>query len=115
MGFLAAHFFSNSRLGTSPVTVHRLVLPFCAISNQMASDEDLKAEIERLRAENEALKKPTRGQISLKVSEKGGLSVYGLGRFPVTLYREQWEKLLGMTDEIRAFITANDAALKKKE
>lgn len=73
----------------------------------MASDEDLKAEIERLRAENEALKKP-RGQMSLKVSEKGGLSVYGLGRFPVTLYREQWEKLLGMADEIRTFIREND-------
>ena len=80
----------------------------------MASDEDLKAEVERLRAENEALKKP-RGQMSLKVSEKGGLSVYGLGRFPVTLYREQWEKLLGMADEIRNFIRENDSALKKKE
>ena len=81
----------------------------------MASDEDLRAEIERLRAENEALKKPARGQMSLKVSEKGALSVYGLGRFPVTLYREQWEKLLGMSDEIRSFIKANDTALKKKE
>ena len=81
----------------------------------MASEEDLKAEIERLRAENEALKKPTRGQVFLKVSEKGGLSVYGLGRFPVTLYREQWEKLLGMADEIRTFIQENDSALKKKE
>lgn len=81
----------------------------------MASDEDLKAEIERLRAENEALKKPSRGQVSLKVSEKGALSVYGMGRFPVTLYREQWEKLLAMTDEIRNFIRDNDAALKKKE
>jgi hypothetical protein len=81
----------------------------------MASDLDLKAEIERLRAENEALRKPARGQISLKVSEKGALSVYGLGRFPVTLYREQWEKLLLMADEIRTFIRANDAALKKKE
>ena len=81
----------------------------------MASEEDLKAEIERLRAENEALKKPARGQMSLKVSEKGGLSVYGLGRFPVTLYREQWEKLLGMADEIRNFILENDTALKKKE
>ena len=81
----------------------------------MASDEDLKAEIERLRAENEALKKPTRGQVSLKVSEKGAVSVYGMGRFPVTLYREQWEKLLAMADEIRTFIRENDAALKKKE
>jgi hypothetical protein len=65
----------------------------------MASEEDLKTEIERLRAENEALKKPTRGQMSLKVSEKGGLSVYGLGRFPVTLYKEQWIRLLAMSDE----------------
>ena len=81
----------------------------------MASEEELKAEIDRLRAENEALKKPTRGQMSLKVSEKGALSVYGLGRFPVTLYREQWEKLLGMTEEIRNFIQENDKILKKKE
>jgi len=81
----------------------------------MASENELQAEIERLRAENESLKKPARGQISMKVSEKGGLSVYGLGRFPVTLYREQWEKLLGMTDEIRSFIRENDAALKKKQ
>jgi len=80
----------------------------------MPSEEQLQAEIERLRAENEKLKKPSRGQTSLKVSEKGGLSVYGLGRFPVTLYREQWEKLLGMSDEIRSFIQENDEALKKK-
>ncbi len=81
----------------------------------MASEEELKAEIERLRAENDSLKKPARGKMSLKVSEKGALSVYGLGRFPVTLYREQWEKLLAMADEIRSFILENDAALKKKE
>jgi len=53
--------------------------------------------------------------MSLKVSEKGALSVYGLGRFPVTLYREQWEKLLGMADAIKEFIKANDSTLKKKE
>jgi hypothetical protein len=82
----------------------------------MATEEEMRAEIERLRSENENLKKPQqRGQFSLKVSEKGGLSVYGLGRFPVTLYREQWEKLLGMGDQIREFIAQNDAALKKKE
>jgi hypothetical protein len=82
----------------------------------MPSEEDLQAEIEKLRAENEALKKPAaRGQMSLKVSEKGALSVYGLGRFPVTLYREQWEKLLGMGDQIRQFILDNDQQLKKKE
>ena len=83
--------------------------------NTMSSEAELKAELERLRAENEALKKPARGQMSLKVSEKGALSVYGLGRFPVTLYREQWEKLLGMADSIRQFIKDNDSSLKKKE
>ena len=83
--------------------------------NLMATEEELKAEIARLRAENQALQRPARGQMSLKVSEKGALSVYGLGRFPVTLYREQWERLLGMDDEIRALIQANDGALKKKE
>ena len=81
----------------------------------MAKEEDLQAEIERLKAENESLRRPARGQMSLKVSEKGALSVYGLGRFPVTLYREQWEKLLGMSDQIRQFIQENDGHLKKKE
>ena len=80
----------------------------------MPTEEEMQAEIERLRAENETLKRP-RGQTSLKVSEKGGLSVYGLGRFPVTLYREQWEKLLGMADDIRTFIQIHDSELKKKE
>ncbi len=50
----------------------------------------------------------------LKVREKGGVSVHGLGRFPVTLYKEQWVKLLGMSDEIRAFIKTHDAELKTK-
>ena len=81
----------------------------------MPTEEEMQVEIERLRAENEALKKPSRGQMSLKVSEKGALSVYGLGRFPVTLYREQWEKLLAMADQIRQFIQDNTHLLKKKE
>ena len=79
------------------------------------TEEDLKMEIERLKAENEALKTPARGQISLKVSEKGGVSVYGLGRFPVTLYKEQWAKLLATSDQIKKFIEQNDHLLKKKE
>jgi len=79
------------------------------------SDDAMKAELERLRAENETLKRRTQRAISLKVSEKGGVSVYGLGRFPVTLYKEQWSKLLDMTDEIRAFLRENDAKLKTKE
>ena len=79
------------------------------------ADEDVKAELERLRAENERLKnRQTRG-VSLKVSEKGGVSVYGLGRFPVTLYKEQWTRLLDMSDDIRSFIKENDARLKAKE
>ena len=80
------------------------------------ADDDVKSELERLRAENEALKKASRpGGLAIKVSEKGGVSVYGLGRFPVTLYQEQWEKLLAHTDEIRAYIEANRGSLKKKE
>jgi hypothetical protein len=79
------------------------------------SDEDVKAELERLRAENAALKSRPARAVSLKVSEKGGLSVYGLGRFPVTLYKEQWTKLLDMADDIRTFLKENDAKLKTKE
>ena len=77
-------------------------------------DDDIKAELERLRAENEQLKQRGSRATSLKVSEKGGVSVYGLGRFPVTLYKEQWAKLLDMADDIRAFIKENDAKLKTK-
>ena len=78
------------------------------------ADDPLKAELERLRAENAALKAQSSRGISLRVSEKGGVSVYGLGRFPVTLYKEQWAKLLDLADEIRAFIRAHDAELKSK-
>jgi hypothetical protein len=78
------------------------------------SDEDLKAELERLRNENTALKKGAATGITMKIGEKGGLSIYGMGRFPITLYKEQWLKLLDMSDDIRAFIAANDAQLKTK-
>jgi len=81
----------------------------------MGDQEDLKAELERLRKENSALKKGASRGLSLKVSEKGALSVYGLGRFPVTLYKEQWHKLLDMAEDIKAFISANDATLKTKQ
>ena len=79
------------------------------------SSDDLKAEIEKLKAENAALKKPARGTLSMKVSEKGALSVYGMGRFPVTLYKEQWLKLLGIADEIKSFINDNNDKLKTKD
>ena len=80
------------------------------------SDSDLQAELERLRAENESLKAGrSKGAVSLKVSEKGAVSLYGLGRFPVTLYKEQWERLLGQADQIRQFIADNESKLKTKE
>jgi len=84
------------------------------ITEQMLADQAaMQEEILRLRAQLQAKAKPA-FKPSLKVSEKGGVSVYGLGRFPVTLYREQWERLLGMTDDIRAFLAANADKLKVK-
>ncbi len=81
----------------------------------MTNGAELQAELERLRAENEALKAGGGKGVSMKVSEKGAVSVYGLGRFPVTLYQEQWLKLLDLANDIRAFIKENEDRLKKKE
>ena len=78
-------------------------------------DDDMKAELERLTKENETLKARTNKGISLKVSEKGGVSVYGMGRFPITLYKEQWLKLLDMADDLRRFIEENSSKLKVKD
>jgi hypothetical protein len=79
------------------------------------SEDDLKAEIEKLRAENDQLKNKSVRGLSLKVSEKGAVSLYGVGRFPVTLYKEQWVKILGMKEEIEAFIHTNSSLLKTKD
>lgn len=79
------------------------------------SDDELKQELERLRAENATLKGQGQRGVHFKVSEKGGVSVYGLGRFPVTLYQEQWLRLLDLADDIRAFIRDNAGSLKVKE
>lgn len=76
------------------------------------TNEQIKAELERLRAENASLKESRK--LSYKVSEKGGVSTYGLGRFPVTLYKEQWLRLLDAADEIRSFMKAHDSELKVK-
>jgi len=82
------------------------------------ADESIEAKLARLEAENQALKQQVErkpGELRLKVSEKGGLSIYGLGRFPVTLYKEQWTRLLDYADEIREFLKANDQQLKAKQ
>jgi hypothetical protein len=81
----------------------------------MATPADVQAELERLRAENAALKQQSQRGTYLKVSEKGGVSLYGLGRFPITLYVEQWQKILDMGPEIRRFMEENAATLKRKE
>ena len=79
-------------------------------------DENLQEEIERLKAENEKLKNKNKkaSEISFKVSQKGAVSVYGMGRFPVTLYKEQWERLLDQKEELLEFIVENSASLKTK-
>jgi hypothetical protein len=79
------------------------------------NEAEMQAELELLRNENAKLKKQDAGGLSLKVSEKGGVSLYGLGRFPVTLYKEQWLRLLGDAPKIEAFIHENESRLKTKE
>jgi len=79
------------------------------------NQDELKKELEKLRAENEALKKRTSKGLSIRVSEKGAVSVYGLGRFPTTLYKEQWLRLLDMAEDIRSFIQENATQLKSKD
>jgi hypothetical protein len=83
------------------------------------TEETAEQKLARLEAENQALREQVEqrktGQLRLKVSEKGGLSLYGLGRFPVTLYKEQWGRLLDYADEIRKFLKANDQQLKAKQ
>ncbi|WP_186645593.1 hypothetical protein [Fluviispira vulneris] len=85
----------------------------------MQNQEDIRAELERLRAENAILKSEKKSshnkEISFKIGEKGGLSVYGLGRFPVTLYKEQWIRLLDKEKDIREYLNNNADKLKSKE
>jgi hypothetical protein len=79
------------------------------------NEAEMKAELERLRAENTKLKSKDAAGLSLKVSEKGAVSLYGMGRFPVTLYKEQWFRILASAPVIEAFIQENDSKLKTKE
>ena len=78
------------------------------------NEAEMKAELERLRAENAKLKSKDSAGLSLKVSEKGAVSLYGMGRFPVTLYKEQWLRILASAPEIETFIRENDSKLKAK-
>jgi hypothetical protein len=79
------------------------------------NEAEMKAELEHLRAENAKLKSKDSAGLSLKVSEKGAVSLYGMGRFPVTLYKEQWLRILASAPVIEAFIRENDSKLKTKE
>ena len=79
------------------------------------NEAEMKAELESLRAENAKLKSKDSAGLSLKVSEIGAVSLYGMGRFPVTLYKEQWLRILASAPVIEAFIQENDSKLKTKE
>lgn len=96
-------------------TAEAVVLPVMEVEEVKPVYEDPRlAELERLREENARLKAQHSGGLSFKVSDKGGVSVYGMGKFPVTLYKEQWEKLLDKSEDIRAFIKAHEKELKTK-
>jgi hypothetical protein len=79
------------------------------------AEDTLQAELARLKAENATLKGRATKGMSIRVSEKGAVSIYGLGRFPVTLYKEQWAKLLDLAEDIRAFIDEHETELKTRE
>ncbi len=78
------------------------------------TDEEMRAELERLRAENENLKAAKTRELRLQVSQKGAVSLYGIRRFPITFYADEWDTMLGMADEIRTFILKHESELKRK-
>jgi hypothetical protein len=77
--------------------------------------QTLMAQLQALQAENERLKAAKARAVTMKVSEKGAVSIYGMGRFPMTAYASQWQKVLDMADDIRAFIETNKASLAWKD
>lgn len=81
------------------------------ILRQLAAGELKVEDASKMLAQ---IEQPKRGQLYCKVSAKGAISVYGLQRMPVTLYVEQWERLLNFSDEIRQFMADNSAQLKRK-
>jgi len=78
------------------------------------SNEEMRAELERLRAENEGLKARKTQETRLQVSQKGAVSLYGIRRFPITFYADEWDIVLRMADEVRAFIAQHETELKRK-
>jgi hypothetical protein len=78
------------------------------------TNEEMQAELERLRAENEGLKAKKSRELRLQVSQKGAVSLYGVRRFPITFYADEWDTVLGMADEVRAFIAQHETELKRK-
>jgi hypothetical protein len=78
------------------------------------TNEEMQAELERLRAENEGLKARKSQETRLQVSQKGAVSLYGIRRFPITFYADEWDIVLGMADEVRAFISQHETELKRK-
>jgi hypothetical protein len=77
-------------------------------------NEDVQAELERLRAENEALKQGRQKDLELRVSTKGAVSLYGIRRFPVTFYADEWDVILGKADDIHDFVKQHESELKRK-
>ena len=77
-------------------------------------NEEMQAELERLRAENEGLKARKTQERRLQVSQKGAVSLYGIRRFPITFYADEWDIILSMADEVRTFISQHDTELKRK-
>jgi hypothetical protein len=109
-------FLDESEMAPGPKSATSITAEPGKSQRTSASDitpaNELEAEIEKLRAENEALKSGR--HIHFKVSDKGALSVYGIWHFPVTLYREQWERLLIMAPQIKTFLSEHQSELKIK-
>ena len=78
------------------------------------SNDEMREELERLRAENEGLKARKSQELRLQVSQKGAVSLYGIRRFPITFYADEWATVLGMADKIRTFISQHETELKRK-
>lgn len=86
-----------------------------AILQDVSQDNSLQAQIDRLMAENAKLKAARGGKLTIRVSKAGAVSIYGMGKWPVTLYRGQMERLLNAKEEILGFIEANADLLSVKD